>query len=100
MSEAARYDVCVIGAGPAGFAAAMRGHDLGKRVLLLERRRVGGAGVQWGALSSKTLWHLSNDYALACRRDRGFRAPQIEVSFRDVVATVAEAVGERRELMT
>ncbi len=100
MSEASRYDVCVIGAGPAGFAAAMRAHDLGKRVLLVERRRVGGAGVQWGALSSKTLWHLSNDYALACRRDRGFRAQGVEVRFRDVAATVAEAVAERHELMT
>ncbi|HEU4412864.1 MAG TPA: NAD(P)/FAD-dependent oxidoreductase [Polyangiaceae bacterium] len=100
MSEVARYDVCVIGAGPAGFAAAVRAHDLGKRVLLVERRRVGGAGVEWGALSSKTLWHLSNDYALACRTDRGFRAREIEVRFRDVAATVQAAVSERRELMT
>lgn len=100
MSEAARYDVCVIGAGPAGFAAAVRAHDLGKRVLLVERRRVGGAGVEWGALSSKTLWHLSNDFALACRTDRGFRSKGVEAHFRDVAATVQDAVSERRELMT
>jgi dihydrolipoamide dehydrogenase len=35
------WDLCVLGAGPAGFAAAMRAHDLGKRVLLVERERVG-----------------------------------------------------------
>ena len=37
------WDLCVLGAGPAGYAAAMRAHDLGKRVVLIERDRVGGA---------------------------------------------------------
>ena len=54
------YDVCILGAGPAGYAAAMRAHDLGKRVLLVERGRVGGSGIHAGALSSKTMWHLSS----------------------------------------
>lgn len=50
----------------------MRALDFGKTVLLVERDRIGGAGIHAGALSSKTMWHLSNDYALACRTDRGF----------------------------
>ena len=54
------FDLIVIGGGPAGYAAAMRGIDFGKRVCLIERDRVGGAGVYNGALSSKTLWELSN----------------------------------------
>ena len=48
------YDLCILGAGPAGFAAASRAHDLGKRVVLIERDRLGGAGIHRGALSSKT----------------------------------------------
>lgn len=51
----ADYDVCVIGAGPAGYAAAMRSWDLGKRVCLIESGKLGGAGLHDGALSSKTL---------------------------------------------
>ncbi len=94
-----RYDVCVIGAGPAGFAAAMRAHDLGKRVLLVERARVGGAGLHAGALSSKTMWHLSNDYAGACRTDRGYRARELEVSYRAVMESMRTAVREREELL-
>ena len=54
-----RYDICVIGGGPAGYAGAMRAIDYGKRVLLIEKNRVGGAGVYNGALGSKTLWELS-----------------------------------------
>ncbi|MFO0604232.1 MAG: NAD(P)/FAD-dependent oxidoreductase [Polyangiales bacterium] len=90
-----RYDLCILGAGPAGFAAASRAWDLGKRVALIERGRVGGRGLADGALSSKTLWHLSNDYARARRTDRGFRATDVAVSYEDVMAAVREAVGER-----
>lgn len=94
-----RFDVCILGAGPAGYAAAMRAHDLGKNVLLVERDRIGGTGIHEGALSSKTMWHLANDYALACRTDRGYRATGIEVSYPEVMEAVRAAVRERRELL-
>jgi dihydrolipoamide dehydrogenase len=94
-----RFDLCVVGGGPAGYAAAMRAHDLGKRVLLVERGRVGGAGLHEGALSSKTMWHLSNDYYQARRTDRGYRAVGVELDYRAVMDTVRAAVNERRELL-
>ena len=90
----------MLGAGPAGYAAAMRAHDLGKRVALVERGRVGGAGIHAGALSSKTMWHLSNDYAVARRRDRGYRAAGgIEVYYPEVCRCVETAVAERQRLL-
>lgn len=82
------YDVCVIGAGPAGFAAAMRAWDFGKRVALIEKAELGGCGVHNGALSSKTMWELSRDYRNATRRDRGFVANDLEVHY----SAMAEAV--------
>ena len=54
-----KFDLCILGGGPAGYAAAMRAIDLGKKVILVEKDKVGGAGVYNGALSSKTLWELS-----------------------------------------
>jgi dihydrolipoamide dehydrogenase len=94
------WDLCVLGAGPAGYAAAMRAHDLGKRVLLVERERVGGAGIHSGALSSKTMWHLSNDFAVARSTDRGYRAPGgVDVSYTSVIESVRTAVAERRALL-
>ena len=59
------YDLCVIGCGPGGFAGAMRALDAGKRVCLIEADEIGGAGVKWGALSSKTMWELAKDYTAA-----------------------------------
>jgi dihydrolipoamide dehydrogenase len=93
------FDLCILGAGPAGYAAAMRAHDLGKRVLLVEKDRVGGAGIHCGALSSKTMWHLSNDFATAARTDRGYRAVGLELSYEAVLASVRAAVDERRATM-
>lgn len=95
MTSAA-YDLCVLGAGPAGFAAAMRAHDLGKRVALVEAERVGGTGIHAGALSSKTMWHLSNDFAIARRTDRGYQARDVVVSYPEVIASIRNAVTERR----
>jgi len=94
------WDLCVIGAGPAGYAAAMRAHDLGKRVVIVERGQVGGAGIHAGALSSKTMWHLSNDYAVAARSDRGYHAPGgLDVSYPSVIQSVRTAVAERRSIL-
>lgn len=89
------FDLCVIGGGPAGYAAAMRALDLGKTVCLIEREKLGGTGVRNGALSSKTLWHLSNDFARACRNDRGYRFDRAVVDYAEVARCVEEAVSER-----
>lgn len=94
------WDLCVLGAGPAGYAAAMRAHDLGKRVVIVEAGRVGGAGVHAGALSSKTMWHLSNDFACASATDRGYRPiGGLDVSYAMVIESVRAAVNERRSLL-
>lgn len=87
--------MCVIGAGPAGFAAAMRLWDFGRRVCLVERGRLGGTGVHNGALSSKTLWELSCDYRRARRRDRGYVANDLQVHFEAVMQVVEEATGAK-----
>jgi dihydrolipoamide dehydrogenase len=100
MSVTSAWDLCVLGAGPAGYAAAMRAHDLGKRVVIVEQGRTGGAGIHSGALSSKTMWHLSNDYACASLTDRGYRAVGgIDVSYAMVIESVRAAVTERRTLL-
>ena len=78
----------------------MRALDLGKRVLLVERDRIGGAGLHAGALSSKTMWHLSNDYAVARRTDRGYVAHHIELSYARVMESVQCAVAERHSILS
>ncbi len=91
------YDVCVIGGGPAGYAAAMRALDFGKRVLLVERDRIGGAGIFSGALSSKAFWELSQEMADYQRMIRRYRLDAARIEFTHVAAEVSAAVGERAD---
>lgn len=91
-----KFDLIVIGGGPAGYGAAMRGIDFGKRVCLIERERVGGAGVYNGALSSKTLWEISNRVAsINDTLASDGRAPY-EISWSEVKKTLDEAIFERK----
>jgi NAD(P) transhydrogenase len=51
-----RYDLCVIGSGPAGQKAAIQAAKLGKRACVIERREVvGGNAVNTGTIPSKAL---------------------------------------------
>src|SRR6185295_12843146 len=59
-SNAANFDLVVIGGGPAGASGAAAGGLLGKRVALVEMASlVGGAGINTGTIPSKTLRETS-----------------------------------------
>ena len=49
------FDIAVIGAGPAGTAAALRAAELGARVVVLEAGRVGGTCVNTGCVPTRVL---------------------------------------------
>jgi dihydrolipoamide dehydrogenase len=90
-----KYDLCIIGAGPGGYAAAMRAIDFGKKVLLIEKDKVGGAGLFNGALSSKALWECSTRFA-ATRHDLKAKGINYTMNFADARKVVEEAVFERK----
>jgi mercuric reductase len=50
-----RYDLAVVGAGSAGFAAAIAGAECGARVALIGQGTIGGTCVNVGCVPSKTL---------------------------------------------
>jgi dihydrolipoamide dehydrogenase len=89
------FDLIVIGGGPSGYAGAMRAIDFGKKVLLIERKKIGGAGVYDGVLTSKTLW----EYSMKVSSIREM-VPDYKVNFQEMEKTVNEAVFERKTQMT
>jgi dihydrolipoamide dehydrogenase len=95
-SSPLHFDVCVIGSGPGGFAAAMRGYDFGKKVCLVEGGHIGGAGIMHGAMTSKTMWELAKDYANASSVDRGYRAAGLMVDYQAVRDTIIQAAKEKQ----
>jgi len=50
-----RFDVIVVGAGPAGTSAAMRAAELGARTAIIEGARVGGTCVNTGCVPTRLL---------------------------------------------
>ncbi len=89
------YDLIVIGGGPSGYAGAMRAIDFGKKVLIIEKYKIGGAGVYNGVLASKTLWEHAIKVQIAKEL-----SPDFKPNFNDVSKIVNEAVFERKTQMT
>jgi len=49
------FDIAIIGGGPAGYAGAIRAAQLKKRVLCIERDKLGGICLNWGCIPTKAL---------------------------------------------
>lgn len=49
------YDVIVIGGGPGGYVGAIRAAQLGYKVAIVERAKLGGVCLNWGCIPSKAL---------------------------------------------
>jgi dihydrolipoamide dehydrogenase len=89
-----KYDLCVIGGGPTGYAAAMRAVDFKKKVLLVEKNKLGGAGIYDGALASKAMWEYSEKFKIA--RDIAGNHVVENLTYEEVNIYVNEAIEERK----
>ena len=94
-----KFDLIVIGAGPSGYAAAMRAVDFKKRTLLIEKTRVGGAGVTNGALSSKTWWELARETSLFRKSLKRFNIEVPSVNYKEIQSEIRKAVDERKSML-
>jgi dihydrolipoamide dehydrogenase len=93
------YDVAVIGGGPAGYASAMRAVDFKKKVALIEKDKLGGAGIHNGALWSKTWWEIARE-AYELRRNGGaYGLEKPHFNFKKIQQEVDEAIMGRVELL-
>jgi len=57
-----QYDFGIIGAGPAGYTAAIRASQLGKTVVLFEKENLGGVCLNKGCIPTKTFLHSADVY--------------------------------------
>ena len=79
-------DLMVIGGGSAGFAAAIRGADLGYRVSIVEESVIGGTCVNIGCVPSKTLIKaMSAHYTSMHPNFKGIKTGWHELSWEDIV---------------
>ncbi len=55
----ASYDIVILGGGSGGYACALRAAELGKRVALIEKDKVGGTCLHRGCIPTKALLHAA-----------------------------------------
>jgi dihydrolipoamide dehydrogenase len=53
------YDLIVLGSGPGGYVSAIRASQLGMKVAIVEREKLGGICLNWGCIPTKALLRTS-----------------------------------------
>ena len=86
MISETTYDLIILGGGPAGYAAAIRAGQLGKKVVCVEMERAGGTCLNWGCIPSKALLKSAETFQAALHSEVfGFSCKEIEVDFEKVM---------------
>ncbi len=65
MTDSGGYDIVILGGGSGGYACALRAAELGKRVALIEKGKVGGTCLHRGCIPTKALLHAAEIADLA-----------------------------------
>ena len=80
------FDLGIIGAGPAGYTAALNAANTGKKVILFEKNFVGGVCLNKGCIPTKSILHASElYYKLQNSQDCGINAKNISLDFSKVI---------------
>jgi mercuric reductase len=93
-----RFDLMVIGGGSAGFAAAIKGAELGYKVAIVEAETIGGTCVNIGCVPSKALIRSVEAHHLAGRHSfRGIQTTSGQISWPEVIDDKDKLVEELRQ---
>lgn len=87
-----RYDLAVIGSGPGGYVGAIRAAQLGFKVALVEKDRLGGVCLNWGCIPTKAL--LKNAEVLSLFQ----KAEEFGINIESFSASFAKAVERSRKV--
>ncbi|WP_438959989.1 dihydrolipoyl dehydrogenase [Nereida sp.] len=92
---ATSFDLIVIGAGPGGYVAAIRGAQLGLSVAVVEREHLGGICLNWGCIPTKAMLRSSEVFHLMHRaKEFGLSAGNIDYDL-DAVVKRSRGVAEQ-----
>jgi mercuric reductase len=93
------YDLAIVGAGSAGFSAAIAAAELGASVALLGHGTIGGTCINVGCMPSKTMIRATETLhqAEAASRFAGIRAQAHLTDWRAIVRQKGELVSSLRQ---
>ena len=87
-----QFDVTVIGSGPGGYVAAIRAAQLGMKVGIIERDRLGGICLNWGCIPSKALLKSAELY------NSFKKAEEFGFSYKDLTFDFGKIIKRSRDV--
>jgi len=100
MTERERYDLIIVGAGPAGYVAAVRAAQLGLKAACIEKMpRLGGVCLNVGCIPSKALLDSSEYYHLAREHfaEHGIKTGKLKLDLAKMMARKEQVVHDLTE---
>lgn len=88
------FDVVILGGGTGGYVAAIRGAQLGLKVALVEKEKVGGTCLHRGCIPSKAYLRSAEMlHNFKTSKEYGIRVESVELDFGSVFARKEKIVG-------
>ena len=89
------YDLIVLGSGPGGYVSAIRASQLGMKVAIVERERLGGICLNWGCIPTKALLRTSEVYHYMTHADAyGLKADNVGFDLGKIVDRSRKVAGQ------
>ncbi len=89
------YDLVILGSGPGGYVAAIRASQLGLKVAIVERERLGGICLNWGCIPTKALLRTSEIYHYMQNAESyGLKADNVGFDLAKVVDRSRKVAGQ------
>ncbi len=79
------YDLIVIGSGPGGYVAAIRGAQLGMRAAVVEEDALGGVCLNWGCIPTKSILHSAEQFDAVRRGVPGLKVQGLSADYGAVI---------------
>ncbi|MCL4707288.1 dihydrolipoyl dehydrogenase [bacterium] len=80
------FDLVIVGGGPGGYVAAIRAAQLGMKVAVIEKDKLGGLCLNWGCIPSKALLRSAEVYHLLQHvQDFGLSVSNISFEWQKII---------------
>ena len=90
-----QYDLIILGSGPGGYVAAIRASQLGLKVAIVEREKLGGICLNWGCIPTKALLRTSEiNHYLTHASAYGLSAEKVGFDLTAIVERSRKVAGQ------
>ena len=83
---AEKFDIVIIGGGPGGYVGAIRASQLGMKVAIVEKEKLGGICLNWGCIPTKALLRSSEiNHLITHSKEFGFDVKGVSFDFKKII---------------